>query len=347
MTAEHPFAQYIRILGKGKKGSRGLTHDEAHAAMGMLLDGAIEDVQLGAFLMLLRYKEETADELAGFARAVQERVVAPAIRVDLDWPTYAGKRRQLPWYLLAARALAASGIRILMHGGGRHTDGRLYTEDLLEELGIPRCHDWQDVEQALDAHNLAYIGLGQWMPRLQRCMDLRGTLGLRSPVHSLARLLNPLQARCVLQGIFHPGYQPIHQQANALLGQHALVIKGDAGEMEMRADTDGVVLGAKDGMTWEEEWPALVGRQVRPQILQPERLLAVWSGRETDVHGEHAVLATMALALRGLGRQREEALAEAAQLWQKRLSGNRKDGSPTSTVAADGDPCLPAHAGSG
>ena len=89
-TGEHPFAQYIRILGKGKKGSRELTGDEAYAAMGMLLDGEIEDVQLGAFLMLLRYKEETAEELAGFARAVQERVQAPSIKVDLDWPTYAG-----------------------------------------------------------------------------------------------------------------------------------------------------------------------------------------------------------------------------------------------------------------
>ena len=120
-TSEHPFAQYIRILGKGQKGSRELTREEARDAMGMLLDGKIEDVQLGAFMMLLRYKEETADELAGFTQAVQERVQAPAIKVDLDWPTYAGKRRQLPWYLLAVKTLAQSGIRILLHGGGQHT----------------------------------------------------------------------------------------------------------------------------------------------------------------------------------------------------------------------------------
>ncbi len=317
-TGEHPFAQYIRILGKGKKGSRELDHDEAYTAMGMLLDDEIEDVQLGAFMMLLRYKEETADELAGFARAVRERVQAPPIAVDIDWPTYAGKRRQLPWYLLAVKALARSGVRILMHGGGQHTGSRLYSEDLLESLEIPRCHNWQQVEQALDEYNLAYIGLGEWMPRLQRCIDLRDTMGLRSPVHSLARLLNPLGARCVLQSIFHPGYQPIHQQANVLLGQHALVIKGDAGEVEVRPDTGGVVLGATDGNAWQEDWPAVIGRQVKAQTLQPGRLLAVWKGEEEDLYGEQAIIGTIALGLRGLGANRQEAMQRAARLWQER-----------------------------
>ena len=63
---EHPFAQFVRILGKGKRGARNLTREEAREAMGMLLDGKVEDTQLGAFLMLLRHKEESAEELAGF-----------------------------------------------------------------------------------------------------------------------------------------------------------------------------------------------------------------------------------------------------------------------------------------
>ena len=317
-TSEHPFAQYIRILGKGQKGSRELTREEAHDAMGMLLDGKIEDVQLGAFMMLLRYKEETADELAGFTQAVQERVQAPAIKVDLDWPTYAGKRRQLPWYLLAVKTLAQSGIRILLHGGGQHTSGRMYTEDLLDSLLIPHCEDWAQVATALDQHNLAYIGLGQWMPRLQRCIDLRDTMGLRSPVHSLARLLNPLKAQCVLQSIFPPGYQPIPQQANVLLGQHALVIKGDGGEIEVRPDTDGILLGASDGQAWDEPWPATIGRQVKAQTLEAERLLRVWQGDETDLYGEQAIIGTIALGLRGLGRSHEAAMQQATALWQER-----------------------------
>ena len=51
---EHPFAEYIRILGRGKKGARSLTQDEAHRAMSMIMNDEVEPLQLGAFLMLLR-----------------------------------------------------------------------------------------------------------------------------------------------------------------------------------------------------------------------------------------------------------------------------------------------------
>lgn len=317
---EHPFAPFVRILGKGQKGSRGLTEDEAYQAMGMLLDGQVEDTQLGAFLMLLRFKEESPEELAGFTRAVRERVIAPAITVDIDWPAYAGKRRQLPWFMLAAKALANNGIRILMHGGGQHTAGRMYAEDVLDALAIHSCTSWDEVAEQVESNNIAFIPLAVWMPRLQRMIDLRNTLGLRSPVHSLARLLNPLSAVCGLQSIFHPGYQLVHQQANVLLGGHALVIKGDGGEIEVRPDVTDQLLGAADGHAWSEEWPAQIGRQVKAPTLELERLLAVWQGSEYDLYGEQAILATMALALRGLGRDREEAFSQAAQMWENRHS---------------------------
>ena len=193
--AEHPFAVFVRILGKGKRGARDLTREEAREAMGMLLDGKAEDTQLGAFLMLLRHKEESAEELAGFTEAVRERLQAPAIAVDVDWPTYAGKKRHLPWYLLAAKCLAQNGIRILMHGGGAHTAGRMYTEQQLDLLNIARCGEWQETAAALDQDNIAFMPLGAWMPELQRMIDQRNILGLRSPIHSLARILNPLGAR--------------------------------------------------------------------------------------------------------------------------------------------------------
>lgn len=192
--AEHPFAQFVRILGKGKRGARSLTREEAREVMGMLLDDKVEDTQLGAFLMLLRHKEESPEELTGFTEALRQRLQAPPIKVDLDWPSYAGKKRHLPWFLLAAKCLAQNGVRILLHGGGAHTAGRLYTEQLLEQLHIPLCRDWQAVDAALAQGNLAFIPLGDWAPQLQRMIDLRNTLGLRSPIHSLARILNLLGA---------------------------------------------------------------------------------------------------------------------------------------------------------
>jgi anthranilate phosphoribosyltransferase len=322
-TAEHPFAPFVRILGKGKRGARNLTREEATQAMGMLLDGEAEETQLGAFLMLLRHKEESAEELAGFADAVRVRVNAPALQVDLDWPSYAGKKRHLPWYLLAVKALANSGVRILMHGGGMHTAGRLYSEQLLELLDIPLCHDWDQVSAALDQQQLGFIPLGKWMPELQRMIDLRNVLGLRSPIHSLARILNPLQARCGLQSIFHPGYQAVHRDASQLLGDRVIVIKGEGGEIEINPDNPCQLLGASSQGSWEEEWPAVFAqRHVKPAQLEPDRLLAVWQGRESCAYGLQAVISTIALALHGLGQPREEAFARAQKIWANRTLQN-------------------------
>lgn len=318
--AEHPFAHFVRILGKGKRGARDLTREEAYEAMGMLLDDKVEDTQLGAFLMLLRHKEESAEEMAGFAEAVRERLQVPRIAVDLDWPSYAGKKRHLPWYLLAVKALAASGVRILLHGGGAHTAGRMYSEQLIALLDIPLCRDWHSVAQALDQQHLAFIPLGDWAPQLQRMIDLRNILGLRSPIHSLTRILNPLQARCGLQSIFHPGYQVTHRAASQLLADNSIVIKGEGGEIEINPDAVSHLYGTCGGVDWDEEWPALSAlRHVKPEQLDPEHLLAVWLGQAEDAYGHLAVIATMALALRGLGETREAAFAHAEQLWQQRL----------------------------
>ncbi|MGE1081214.1 glycosyl transferase family protein [Pseudomonas shirazensis] len=317
--AEHPFAEFVRILGKGKRGARGLSREEARAAMTLLLEGKVEDTQLGAFLMLLRHKEESAEELAGFTEALRAHLQAPQIAVDLDWPSYAGKKRHLPWYLLAAKCLAGNGVRIMLHGGGAHTAGRMYTEQLLDLLQIPLCRDWASLARTLDEQQLAFFPLQDWAPQLQRMIDLRNTLGLRSPIHSLARVLNPLAARCGLQSIFHPGYQAVHREASRLLGDHVIVIKGDGGEIEINPDVASHLYGASGGENWDEEWPAMSAqRHVKPATLQPEHLLAVWRGAAQDSYGEMAVVATMALALRGLGKDRDQAFADAQRFWADR-----------------------------
>ena len=84
---EHPFAQYVRILGRGKTVGRSLTGEEAEAAMDMILANEVRPEQLGAFLMLLRVKEETPEEVAGFVRSVRKGFQIPvdAPKVDLDW----------------------------------------------------------------------------------------------------------------------------------------------------------------------------------------------------------------------------------------------------------------------
>lgn len=97
-TTEHPFAQYIRILGKGKTGTRSLDQREAQQAFDMILRGKTEPLQLGAFLMLLRVKEESPEELAGFVLACRDNMLTPPedLLANLDWSSYAGKSTNTP-----------------------------------------------------------------------------------------------------------------------------------------------------------------------------------------------------------------------------------------------------------
>ncbi len=93
MVQEHPFAQYVRILARGPGRSRALTFDEARDAMRMIAAGEAEPIQLGAMLMLMRYRQESPEELAGFVAALRETFPpSSATQVDLDWPSYAAGR---------------------------------------------------------------------------------------------------------------------------------------------------------------------------------------------------------------------------------------------------------------
>lgn len=322
--AEHPFAQYVRILGKGKTGSRSLSQEEAHAAMGMILRGEVLDVQLGAFLMLLRVKEESPAELAGFVAAAREEMGAPQdIRPDLDWSSYAGKRKHYPWFLLAVKVLAARGIRVFMHGAGGHTINRLYTEQVLPLLGLPVCESWGEVAGALRQHHFAYLALERFCPPLGDMIALRNVMGLRSPVHTLARLLNPLNAPYVMQAIFHPAYRESHQTAAQLLGyRNSCVIKGEGGEIERNPDGSCLAKVIVDGVLGEEQWePLFEARHSPEEAFDLDEFLAVWRGEKRHEYGEAAVIGTLALALRVLQKvdTQDGALALAEGWWRDRV----------------------------
>lgn len=321
---EHPFAEFIRILGKGKKGSRPLTQDEAYQAMKMIMADEVLPIQLGAFLMLMRVKEETPEELAGFVLAAREscNLADYGARVDLDWSSYAGKRRHLPWYLLSALLLAENGIRVFMHGATGPATGRLYTQDMLRFLGLQCATSIEQAVQQLEEQCFSYLSLEQFCPKLHEIIGLRPLLGLRSPVHTLVRLLNPFNAAYSIQGIFHPSYRPTHQLAAALLKQpHASVLKGEGGETERNPDMDCLVQSVHNGELSDENWPALfVHRHVKPESLDPVHLSLLWQGRLEDEFAEAAVVGTAAIALKLLGRAQtqEQAQQLAGNFWRDR-----------------------------
>ncbi|OIR09922.1 bifunctional protein TrpGD [mine drainage metagenome] len=324
MSTEHPFAPYIRLLGKGPRLSRPLTLEEARAATALILQGAVEPVQLGAFLCLMRVRTETPEEVAGFALAVQDALPLPAglPRPDLDWPSYAGKSRRLPLYLLAALLLAENGVRILMHGAEGHTAGRLYAREGLEALGHAPAASLAEAGALLETRRFAYVPLALLHPRLQEILDLKALLGLRTPLHTVARNLNPFRAPAALMSVFHPNYRALHQEAARLMGQNAMAcFKGEGGESERRPDKPCLVEGLAGGVPFSEDWPPLLAETAPPdEDLSPARLAALWRGGWSDPFAEAAVVATAALPLGLLGRagSQAEALDLAQRWWENR-----------------------------
>jgi len=320
----HPFAEFINILGKGKKGSRPLTQDEAYRAMKMIMAGQVEDIQLGAFLMLMRVKEETPEELTGFVTAARESFQHPitTVPVDLDWSSYAGKRRHLPWFLLTTLLLAENGINIFMHGAEGHSEGRIYTRKVLKILGINDATSLQQSAEQIQQHHFSYLSLEYICPRLYDLINLRPLMGLRSPVHTLVRLLNPLNAKYSIQGIFHPSYRQVHQQAALLLNQpHLAVLKGEGGETERNPDMDCLVQSVHDQKLSEETWPALFSRRhIKPDTLEPQQLALFWQGEISDEFAEATVIGTTAIALKLLGKVNNQRQAEtlASHYWTVR-----------------------------
>jgi anthranilate phosphoribosyltransferase len=324
MYTEHPFAEFVRILGKGKNGSRSLTVDEAYKSMKMILADEVTPEQLGAFLMLLRVKEETPEEVAGFVKAVKETLQVPANmpKIDLDWSSYAGKKRQLPWFLLTALLLAENGVKIFMHGASGHTAGRVYTKDIIGKFGFNNCLTMDEVAQSIEAQNFAYMDIETLCPAMHKIIELRPFLGLRSPVHTVSRMLDPFSADYNIEGIFHPGYRPMHQEAALLLGmQHVAVVKGDGGEIERNPDMVCLVQSVHDGVLSDEEWPAMFARRhMRDDEMNVDRLLGLWNGSIDDEYGEAAVFGTLAIALKLMGRAStiSDAESQAKAMWEAR-----------------------------
>ena len=327
MTGDHPFAKYLRVVGRGPNLSRDLEEHEAADAMAMVLAGEVTPEQLGAFLLVLRYKGESGPELAGFVRAARASFAAPAEvtpAVDLDWPSYADRHRQQPWFVLAALLLAENGARVLMHGIAGQRQGTAPTRPALAALGITPCRSLDEAAARLEAEGFAYLGLESFCPALDDLLALRPRLGVRTVANSLARALNPMGAPCQLQGVFHPPYRATHREAALRLGQpHAAIFKGGAGEAQRTPLKPCLVATVHEGAGGEEEWPATLpdtGYRWRDEPLEAAHIAALWRGeREAEVPAA-AVTATAALALKLSGRAASIAEAEtmAAEMWRAR-----------------------------
>jgi anthranilate phosphoribosyltransferase len=285
----------------------------------MVLRAEPDPHQIGAFLMLLRYRGEDADEITGLVEAARDGIRLGA-DLDLDWPSYgAGRTRGLPWFLLAALALARAGIRVLMHGSNEFSSG-VGVADGLAALGLSPAASLADAEKMLARDRFVYLPLENFSPPMLRLLRLRELFGLRSPVNTVARLLDPGAARAGVDGVFHPAYIDLHLGVAERLGRpRLLVLKGGGGEAERNPAK------ALAAHLWDREqgraefllpaWDDGDRRAARED--NPDLLAALWRRQATLPAAEAIVRATIAMALIALGRARtpEQADEAAATVW--------------------------------
>lgn len=321
---EHPFAKYVRTIARGPTLSRPLTAEETLEATRMILRGEVEPMQLGALLAILRLRTEDPGEGEGFVRAVKETIRVPeGAKADLDWSAYAGKKRQLPWFMLSALLFAANGVRVLMHGTEGHTPGRIYARETLAALGVPTAASLEDAARQIAECNFAYLPLEAFSPRLQEIIELKYIIGVRSPVNTFLRMINLFDAPYSIQSIFHPNYREIHRDVCRLLGQpHMAVFKGEGGEIERRPEKPVEVQFLHQGEKTDEDWPVMEGiaRPPSEEAMDLARLKALWQGQAKDAYAEAVVVGTAAIALRLMGRADSPAAAEAEarRMWAAR-----------------------------
>jgi anthranilate phosphoribosyltransferase len=321
------FKHYIRIIGRGQRAGRTLTQQEAFAAMTMVIKNEVTPEQKGAFLMLLRVREETSEELAGFTEAFR-KCCLPEVKtldVDLDLGCYAGKRRHLPWFILAVMVLAKSGKesskRIFLHGTQEPDSNRLYLSEVLPQLGFAAAENINMAKAQLDDHGLAYMDLAQFNPSLDDIIQLRAQFGLRSCANTLARILNPSNAPFSLQGVFHRHVDEKHRQTAALLkDQNVLCFRGEAGELEFNPQRDVTLHLCRDGQQDCMEVSALnEAWSIKDKQLDVSQLVQYWQGELDHPYAFNAVVGSLAIMLvLSEKRQWPAAYDRAKELWSQR-----------------------------
>jgi anthranilate phosphoribosyltransferase len=286
--------------------------------MRLLLAGSPDPIQVGAFLMLLRYRGEDPEEITGLVLGAATATRIEGAQVDLDWPSYgAGRTRGAPWFLLSALALARAGVRVLMHGTNEFSGG-ITVGDAIASLGISPAEGPADARARLSADRFAYVPIGRLSPRLAALLGLRRLLGLRSPINTVARLLDPAGAAAGVDGVFHPPYIETHLAVAERLGRkRLLVLKGGGGEAERnpsRATTAHLWIagqGRQEVMLPAIPWPSADADEREPAIAD------IWRGQAVHPAIEARIVGTIGLALLALGQSGDDA---AGSIWRARLT---------------------------
>jgi anthranilate phosphoribosyltransferase len=223
-------APYLKEIGRGKQGARPLDRAQAADLFGQVLDGAVSDLEVGAFCIAMRVKGETPEEMAGFLDAAasrMQRIPVAGGRPAVVLPSYNGARRLPALTPLLALLLAREGLPVVIHGTA--TENRqVHVPEVLAALASTA---WTAIK-TIAPGELAYVPTELLCPGLKRLLDVRRSIGLRNSAHSLVKLMNPCQGEAVIVGSYtHPEYAVSMAAVFQLMRSTALLLRGTEGEV--------------------------------------------------------------------------------------------------------------------
>lgn len=226
---EKPFTRLLRKVAAGQE----LEVAEAEQAFMLVMEGAVSEAELAAFLTALQMRGETAEELSGAVRAVRHNMQAlrdvPEDTVDVCG-TGGDGLGTLNVSTATAFVLAGLGVPVAKHGG-RALSSRAGATDVLEALGIPADADHARQEERLRADQLAFLAAPHHHPAMRIAAPVRKQLGFRTLFNLLGPLCNPARVRRQLVGVFSEVWcRPVAHVLGELGAISAWVVHGHTDE---------------------------------------------------------------------------------------------------------------------
>jgi anthranilate phosphoribosyltransferase len=233
-----------------------LSREEAREVMGQIMSGEATAGQIGGFLVALRLKGETADEIAGCAEAMRAHVlpVRPQ-RDDLVDTAGTGGDGGMTFNISTAAALvaAAAGAGVAKHGN-RSISSKAGSADVLESLGFQLDLAPERIARSIDELGFGFMFAPTHHPSMKHAGPVRRELAARTVFNVLGPLTNPAGARAQVVGVYSPALVPTIARVLATLGaRRAFVVHGAFGVDELSPAGPNLVGEVVDGDVSQRE----------------------------------------------------------------------------------------------
>jgi anthranilate phosphoribosyltransferase len=221
-----------------------LSFEDTSAVLSEIMAGNASEVQIAGFLIALRTKGETVQELAGLARTM--RTYATPVQVGrrdlLDTAGTGGGRRTFNVSTTAALIAAGAGCCVAKHGN-RSATGLSGSADVLEALGARIDLSPQNVARCIEEVGFGFMFAPAHHQATRYVVPVRRQLAVRTIFNFLGPLTNPAGATRQLIGVSDPAYLETMAGALSLLGtEHALLVSGEDGVDELSTSAPSTVV---------------------------------------------------------------------------------------------------------